>query len=285
MNAIDNAGGRTNALTVDVEDYFQVSALAPHIDRSTWDTQPRRVDANVRRLLALFERHGAKATFFTLGWVAERHPALVREIVASGHELASHGYAHLRASEQTERQFSEDIVRAKKLLEDLGGRAVRGYRAPSFSFGASNPWAFDALLEAGYKYSSSVYPIQHDHYGMPDAPRFKYEPRHGLVEIPVTTVRVLGRNLPAGGGGYFRLMPYALSRWALRRVNLDDRQAAIFYFHPWEIDPSQPRVKGVGLKTGFRHYVNLSRVEGRLNRLLTDFQWGRVDEVFGLVAS
>jgi polysaccharide deacetylase family protein (PEP-CTERM system associated) len=271
-----------NALTVDVEDYFQVSALAPHIDRASWDQRPCRVEGNVQRLLALFAARNAKATFFTLGWVAERYPQLVRDIVAGGHELASHGYGHLRASEQSPEQFREDIGRAKTLLEDIGGVPVIGYRAPSFSIGYSNPWAFDVLVDGGYRYSSSVYPVRHDHYGMPDAPRFPYPARPGLVEIPVTTTRLFGRNLPAGGGGYFRLAPYALSRWALRRVNRIDAKPAIFYFHPWEIDPGQPRVPGTSLKTRFRHYVNLARTEPRLGRLLSDFRWGRVDDVFEL---
>ena len=274
-----------NALTVDVEDYFQVSAMAPHIERETWDAQPCRVERNVQRLLALFAKSGARVTFFTLGWVAERYPQLVREIVAAGHELASHGYGHQRASDLSREAFFEDVRRAKALLEDIGGRPVHGYRAPSFSIGLGNLWAFDTLLEAGYRYSSSVYPVQHDHYGMPDAPRFPYEARPGLLEIPITTTRVLGRNMPAGGGGYFRLAPYGLSRWALRRVNDVDRRPAIFYFHPWEIDPDQPRIPGISLKTRFRHYVNLDKTEARLGQLLRDFSWGRVDEVFGINTS
>ena len=277
--------GLTNALTVDVEDYFQVSALAPHFDRGTWDAQPCRVERNVQRLLALFNETGARATFFTLGWIAERYPQLVRDIVAGGHELASHGYGHQRASEQSREVFGDDVRRAKALLEDLGGQPVQGYRAPSFSIGMGNLWAFDVLLEAGYRYSSSVYPVQHDHYGMPDAPRFPYESRPGLLEIPITTTRLLGRNLPAGGGGYFRLAPYEVSRWALRRVNELDQRPAIFYFHPWEIDPDQPRVHEASLKTRFRHYVNLHKTESRLGQLLRDFRWGRVDEVFDLRAA
>jgi polysaccharide deacetylase family protein (PEP-CTERM system associated) len=279
------AVGLTNALAVDVEDYFQVSALAPHFDRGSWDAQPCRVERNVQRLLALFGETGARATFFTLGWIAERYPQLVRDIVAGGHELASHGYGHQRASEQSREVFADDVRRAKALLEDLGGKPVQGYRAPSFSIGMGNLWAFDVLLEAGYRYSSSVYPVQHDHYGMPDAPRFPYESRPGLLEIPITTTRLLGRNLPAGGGGYFRLAPYEVSRWALRRVNELDRRPAIFYFHPWEIDPDQPRVHEASLKTRFRHYVNLHKTESRLGQLLRDFRWGRVDEVFDLRAA
>jgi polysaccharide deacetylase family protein (PEP-CTERM system associated) len=274
-----------NALSVDVEDYFQVSALAPVIDRTSWSQRECRVVRNVERLLDLFSERGAHATFFTLGWVAERYPDLIRRIVAEGHELASHGYEHLRASDQSRSEFELDVRRSKSLLEDVGGRPVRGYRAPSFSIGAENAWAFDVLLEAGYRYSSSVYPVRHDHYGSPDAPRFAYDARPGLLEIPLTTTRLLGRNLPASGGGYFRLAPYRLSRWALRRVNSIDQRAAIFYMHPWEIDPQQPRVPGTSLKTRFRHYVNLDKTEARLSRLLLDFRWGRVDEVFAPLLS
>jgi polysaccharide deacetylase family protein (PEP-CTERM system associated) len=266
-----------NALTIDVEDYFQVSALAPHIDRGGWDTRECRVERNMERILAMLEASGARATFFTLGWIAERYPQLVRAIVAAGHELASHGYAHLRASEQGEAEFFDDVARAKRLLEDIGGERVRGYRAPSFSIGASNLWAFECLERAGYEYSSSTYPIRHDHYGMPDAPRFPYRPSGGLIEVPVTAMRLFDRNWPAAGGGYFRLMPYPVSRWLLARVNDVDRRPAVFYFHPWEIDPAQPRIPGVGAKTRFRHYVNLSRMEARLKRLFGDFRWDRLD--------
>jgi polysaccharide deacetylase family protein (PEP-CTERM system associated) len=275
-------GAITNALTVDVEDYFQVSALAPFIARERWDQMPCRVERNVERLLQRFEERGARATFFTLGWIAERYPHLVRQIVAGGHELASHGYGHLRASDQSRSEFMADIGSAKKLLEDIGGKAVLGYRAPSFSIGETNLWAFECLEEAGYVYSSSVYPVKHDHYGMPDSPRFPYKVNAAVTEIPITTVRMLGRNLPAGGGGYFRFAPYGLSRWAIERFNRDEGKPAIFYMHPWEIDPEQPRVPGPGLKTRFRHYVNLHRTDDRLQRLLGDFRWGRMDEVFGV---
>jgi polysaccharide deacetylase family protein (PEP-CTERM system associated) len=269
-------------MTIDVEDYFQVSAFARHIPRDQWDHLPCRVERNVDRILGLLDEHGAKATFFTLGWVAERYPSLVRRIVDNGHELASHGYGHLRASEQSPAEFRHDISHSKQILEDLGGVAVRGYRAPSFSINHKNLWALDELAEAGYRYSSSVYPIRHDHYGMPDAPRFAFHPRgaKGVMELPATTVNLFGRNLPASGGGYFRLLPYTLSRWMLGQVNRQDRQSAIFYFHPWEIDPEQPRQAGVGAKTRFRHYVNLSRMEGRIARLLKDFQWDRMDNIF-----
>jgi polysaccharide deacetylase family protein (PEP-CTERM system associated) len=270
----------TNALTIDVEDYFQVSAFAPYIARGDWERRECRVERNIERILALLARHEAKATFFALGWIAERYPQMIRTIVAQGHELASHGYGHERASELSPAAFSADIERAKGILEDLGGTAVAGYRAPSFSIDARNLWAFDCLGRAGYRYSSSVYPIRHDHYGMPEAPRFAHPVAGGLIEIPVTTVRVLNRNLPASGGGYFRLLPYALSRWMLRRVNSDEGEAAIFYFHPWEIDVDQPRVAGIDARTRFRHYVNLGRMEGRLERLLGDFRWGRMDDIF-----
>jgi polysaccharide deacetylase family protein (PEP-CTERM system associated) len=271
-----------NALTIDVEDYFQVSAFDRHIPRAQWAAQPCRVERNVDRILELLERHQARATFFTLGWIAERYPALVRRIVGGGHELASHGYAHLRASDQTRDEFRRDITLSKNLLEQLGGQAVNGYRAPSFSIAAGNLWALDSLQAAGYRYSSSIYPIRHDHYGMPDAARFASRPtgERGLLELPISTVRVLGHNLPAGGGGYFRLLPYATSRWALRRINSHDGQAGIFYFHPWELDPGQPRPAGIGLKTRFRHYLNLHRMEHRVIRLLGDFRWGRIDDIF-----
>lgn len=269
-----------NAMTIDVEDYFQVSAFAPYIARADWDRRECRVERNVERILALLAEHDVKATFFTLGWVAERYPQVVGRIVAAGHELASHGYGHERASDLSPEAFRQDVVRAKRLLEDLGGQAVLGYRAPSFSIGTGNLWAFDVLQEAGYRYSSSVYPIQHDHYGMPDSPRFAYPVRDGLLEVPVTTLRLLGRNLPSSGGGYFRLLPYGLSRWMLQRVNAYDGQSAVFYFHPWEIDAEQPRIAGIDAKTRFRHYVNIDRTFARIAQLLGDFQWGRMDEIF-----
>ena len=269
-----------NALTIDVEDYFQVSAFASHISRSDWDRCECRVERNVERILALLDRHQTKATFFTLGWIAQRYPQLVRAIVDHGHELASHGYGHQRASDLSRAEFSADIGHAKTILEQISGRAVLGYRAPSFSIGTANLWALDCLESAGYRYSSSIYPIHHDHYGMPDAPRFAHRVNAGLIEIPPTTLRVLNRNLPSSGGGYFRLLPYAVSRWMLRRVNAGDGQAAVFYFHPWEIDPGQPHVEGISAKTRFRHYVNIDRMEARLERLLADFAWGRMDDIF-----
>lgn len=272
----------SNAMTVDVEDYFQVSAFDRHIPRDSWPSLPCRVERNIDRILDVMGENGIKATFFTLGWIAERYPAMVRRIVDNGHELASHGYAHRRATDQAAEDFSDDVVRSKKLLEDVGGRPVLGYRAPSFSIGVANLWALDVLHQAGYRYSSSIYPIRHDHYGMSDAPRFAFRPAgpDGLLELPITTVRIFRHNLPAGGGGYFRLFPYPVSRWFLRRVNTHDRQPGIFYFHPWEIDPGQPRQPGIGLKTRFRHYLNLDRMEARIRALARDFRWDRMDHIF-----
>lgn len=271
-----------NAMTVDVEDYFQVSAFANTIARSSWEQQSCRIERNMDIILALFETHDIRATFFTLGWIAERYPQLVRRIVAHGHELASHGYGHLRASDQDRMQFAQDVGRSKALLEDLGGQPVWGYRAPSFSIGRDNMWALDVLQETGYRYSSSIYPVRHDHYGLPDAPRFAWRPNGpgGLLEVPVSTVRLGSKNFPAGGGGFFRFYPYAVSRWLLRQVNQRDGQAAIFYFHPWELDPQQPRQRGISAKTRFRHYINLHRTEQRLKSLASDFQWDRMDRIY-----
>lgn len=269
-----------NALTIDVEDYFQVSAFAPYIPRENWDDHDCRVERNVERILQMLDDYGTLATFFTLGWIAERYPQLVRTIVDQGHELASHGYGHQRACDLTEAAFFSDIDSAKKILEDLSGCEVAGYRAPSFSISEENLWAFDCLERAGYRYSSSIYPIRHDHYGMPHAPRFAHQVRTALLEVPVTTARFMNRNWPASGGGYFRLMPYAVSSWLLRHVNQKDSQPVIFYFHPWEIDVEQPRIDGINAKTRFRHYVNLHRTEARIRRLLVDFSWARMDAIF-----
>jgi polysaccharide deacetylase family protein (PEP-CTERM system associated) len=270
----------TNALTIDVEDYFQVSALAPYIPRSEWDSRECRVERNVDRILAMLDDHDTRATFFTLGWIAERYPQLIRRIEAQGHEIASHGYGHQRASDLNEAAFRTDVETAKKILEDLCGKAVNGYRAPSFSIGAANLWAFETLARAGYRYSSSIYPIRHDHYGMPDSPRFAHHVHEELMELPITTLRLFNRNLPSSGGGYFRLLPYAVSRWMLQRVNSHEQESAIFYFHPWEIDVDQPRIAGIDRRTRFRHYLNIDRMEQRLARLLRDFRWGRMDNVF-----
>lgn len=268
-----------NALTIDVEDYFQVSAFAARIPRSEWATRECRVERNVNAILEMLDARNTKATFFTLGWVAERYPALVRQIVRNGHELASHGYGHERASDQTPEGFFADINVAKLILEDLSGEAVSGYRAPSFSIGKKNLWAFECLERAGYRYSSSIYPIHHDHYGMPDAPRHAHSIGN-LIEIPATTLRFFNRNWPASGGGYFRLLPYSISRWMIQQINHVDGLPAVFYFHPWEVDPEQPRIQGISAKTRFRHYVNLEHMANRIHRLLGDFSWGRMDDIF-----
>ena len=280
----DKTAGKkvTNAMSVDVEDWFQVSAFEGHIDRSQWSKLEWRVEANMERILALFDQHQVKATFFVLGMIAERFPQLVERIVSAGHELASHCWSHIRVTQQQPAEFLDDVTRTRELLEQLGGVAVQGYRAASYSIGRDNLWALDVLAEAGYRYSSSIYPIHHDLYGMPEAPRFAFRPRgdDGILEVPVTTVAFGGQKFPCGGGGYFRLFPYALSRWFIRRVNAGDGESAVFYFHPWEVDPGQPRQTHVGLKTRVRHYLNLTRTEARLNRLLGDFNWDRMDRVF-----
>jgi polysaccharide deacetylase family protein (PEP-CTERM system associated) len=269
-----------NAFSIDVEDWFQVSAFENSIARNTWDSLPLRVERNVHALLELLDQRAVRATFFTLGWIAQRRPAMVRAIHDAGHEVASHGFGHQRVHTLTPGQFREDATRAKRLLEDVCGAAVAGYRAPSFSIGPSTPWAFDTLLEIGHTYSSSVYPVRHDLYGAPDAPRFAYRIRPELLEIPPTTVRMLGRNLPAAGGGFFRLLPYSLSRWTVGHVNRTDGRACVFYCHPWEIDPGQPRVTHASTRSRLRHYMNLERTFGRLERLLSDFGWNRIDRVF-----
>ncbi|MEO6423350.1 MAG: XrtA system polysaccharide deacetylase [Candidatus Nitrotoga sp.] len=271
-----------NAMTIDVEDYFQVSAFSSNIPREHWESLPCRIERNIDIALALLDEGNTHATFFTLGWIAERYPTVVRRIVDNGHELASHGYGHQRVSELSRNEFNEDISSAKKILEDLSGSPVIGYRAPSFSIGADNLWALDLLQEAGYQYSSSIYPVRHDHYGMPEAPRFAHYPRgkNGMLELPPTTAALLGRNIPAAGGGYFRLLPYQASRWLIRHVNQQEGKPCIFYFHPWELDPDQPRQNSISAKTRFRHYVNLKRMESRIQSLLRDFHWGRMDHIF-----
>ncbi len=270
-----------NAMTVDVEDYFQVSAFEAYVDKAQWQTWPIRVEDNTLRILDLFAAHQVRGTFFTLGWVAERYPELVKKIVSAGHEIASHGWDHVRVNTQTPAEFRKDIERTRKLLQDISGEPVLGYRAASYSIGASEAWAWEELAEAGHRYSSSIVPIRHDLYGIPGAPRFAFKTADDrLLEIPITTVELAGRNINCGGGGWFRLFPYTFSRWALARVNEVDGQAGIFYCHPWEIDPRQPRPQGLGMKTRFRHYLNLNRTYSRLERLLADFRWGRMDEIF-----
>lgn len=270
-----------NGLSVDVEDWFQVGAFEHTIKRADWDSLELRVGDNVARILDLFDAAGVKATFFTLGWVAERNGAAMRAIVDRGHELASHGYDHTRVFNFSAAEFAADITRARDILQDTGGMAVTGYRAPSFSIDARNSWAHEVLAEQGYAYSSSVAPIVHDHYGWREAPRFAFNPVPGsdLVEIPVTTAIFRNRRLAAGGGGFFRVLPYGFSRWAIRQVNRDDQRPAVFYFHPWEVDPDQPRVVGAPIKSRLRHYTNLGTMAGKLEQLIGEFSWGRMDEL------
>lgn len=277
-----SASAITGAMTVDVEDYFQVAAFTSQVKRDDWGNLPCRVERNLDTILAMFSQHGVTATFFTLGWIAERYPNAIRRIVDNGHELASHGYEHVKIHQQQPHDFRDDIKMTKAILEDIAGQRVKGYRAASFSIDERSFWAFDVLAEEGYEYSSSTYPIKHDHYGIPDGSRFAYHPsaRHGLLEVPISTLNLFGRNLPSGGGGYFRLLPYNISRWALRRIAAQDRKPIVFYFHPWEIDPEQPRVKGVPLRSRLRHYVNLSTMERRLRAVLGEFRWDRMDRVF-----
>ena len=303
-----------NALTIDVEDYFHVSAFEMCITRKDWDNYPLRVEGNTRRILDILDEFQVKATFFVLGWVAERCPALVKGIAQKGHEVASHGYGHQRVYNQTREEFRHDVRRSKKLLEDLCGTLVCGYRAPSYSISMHTLWAYDELLEAGYQYDSSVFPIHHDLYGIPDWPRFPFTVEKGfdsqwrpvreqhtayrvqgsavndscslfpvpcsMTEIPITTLSLGGKKIPIAGGGYFRLFPYPFTKWGLRRINELEGRPFIFYLHPWEIDPEQPRISKAGLKSRSRHYLNLRRTEGRLRSLLSDFSFSKVKDIF-----
>ena len=270
-----------NGLSVDVEDWFQVGAFEDVIARGDWDRIATRVEDNVARILDMFAQADVKATFFTLGWVARRHPRMIRQIADAGHEIASHGYDHARVFNFTPKEFAEDLKIARSILEDCSGQMVTGYRAPSFSIDRRNLWAFDVLAEQAYAYSSSVAPITHDHYGWREAPRFAFHPivTSELIEIPVTTAILGGRRVAAGGGGFFRVLPYAFSRWAIRQVNRRDQRPAVFYFHPWEIDPNQPRVGSAPVRSKLRHYTNLDKMAGKLRDLVHEFRWGRMDEL------
>ncbi len=270
-----------NGMSIDVEDYFHVSALAAVAPRERWDRFACRVEPNTDRLLQLFERKGVTATFFVLGWVAERFPSLVGRIATAGHEVASHGYWHQLAYDMTPAEFQEDVRRTKLLLEDQCGAAVLGYRAPSYSITRRSLWALDVLLETGYRYDASIFPIHHDRYGIPDAPRHSHALRRSgglLAEVPPATVRMGPFNLPMSGGGYFRLLPYAWTRWGIAHMNTREGQPAVFYLHPWEIDPDQPRLPVTGLSR-LRHYRNLHRTAGRLERLLDDFAFGPLKDL------
>lgn len=270
-----------NVMSVDVEEWFQVGAFEKVINPEDWPQLSSRVERNVHRILDIFDDAHVKASFFTLGWIAQRHPALIREIVNRGHEVASHGYDHKRVFTLNAHAFAEDLKIARMAIEDAIGAQIHGYRAPSFSIDQRCPWAFDVLADAGYLYSSSVAPVVHDHYGWPDAPRFAFKPLADadFVEIPVTTAMFGKRRLAAGGGGFFRLLPYRFMQWAIDQVNIRDNMPAVFYFHPWEIDPDQPRVADAPLRSKLRHYTNLSKMEGKLIRLLTQYHWGPMDEV------
>jgi len=279
--------GIINGLSVDVEEWFQVGAFENVIDRADWDSYAARVDRSTNQLLDLFAAQNVKATFFTLGWVALRHPGLMRRIVDQGHEIASHGWAHARVFTMDAAGFARDIGDARKALEDASGARVIGYRAPSFSIDQRTPWAHEVLADHGYTYSSSVAPIAHDHYGWRAAPRFAFRPVAGadLVEIPVTTVEVAQRRMAAGGGGFFRVLPYAFSHWAMKRVNAHDERPVIFYFHPWEVDTEQPRMAHAPLKSRLRHYTNIDKMAGKLTRMLTEFEWGRMDHLAAIEAA
>ncbi|MEI8354885.1 MAG: XrtA system polysaccharide deacetylase [Deltaproteobacteria bacterium] len=299
-----------NALTIDVEDYFHVSAFEQCVQRESWESYPLRVEVNTTRILDILDEFGVKATFFVLGWVAERCPSLVREIARRGHEVASHGYGHQRICNQTRGEFREDIRRSKEILEDLSGEPAHGYRAPSYSISMDTLWAYDELLDAGYGYDSSVFPVSHDLYGIPDWPRYPFTVEKGadgqwrpalsdsgqrtvdskegltftgnclkIAEIPITTLSIAGKSIPIAGGGYFRLFPYSFTKWGLNRINSIEKRPFVFYLHPWEIDPEQPRMNGAGLKSRFRHYLNLHRTEERLRRLLTDFRFSKVQNI------
>jgi polysaccharide deacetylase family protein (PEP-CTERM system associated) len=273
-------------MTCDVEDYFQVSAFNATVSAENWESYACRIPRNVDLILERLAEAEAKATFFTLGWVARQYPEVVRRIADAGHEIASHGMQHVRVWQQNREEFGEDAGAAKRLLEDTTGVPVVGYRAASWSIDGRSPWAHEILAEAGYRYSSSIYPISHDHFGVPDAPTVPhYVAGGGLLEIPASVVRLMGRNVPASGGGYFRLYPLRFSTWLIDRLQAQGDTPYIFYFHPWEMDPGQPRIDGVSRKARFRHYLNLEKFEPRFCALLSRYRWGRMDEIYRLRAS
>ena len=274
-------GSAVHAMTCDVEDYFHVSAFRDRIARKDWGKFECRIPRNVEFILERLSATGTRATFFTLGWVASHYPQIVRQIVTAGHEVASHGMHHTRVWRQEPEEFRTDAATAKKLLEDVAGVEVIGYRAASWSIDKRTPWAHDMLAEAGYRYSSSIYPIRHDLFGMPDAPTSPFfVDGSGVLEIPASVARVFGRNIPASGGGYFRLYPLRVSTWLIDRIAASGHAPFVFYFHPWELDPDQPRIPGISAKTRFRHYLNLDRFENRLNALLERYSWGRMDDIY-----
>lgn len=273
-----------SAMTVDVEDYFHASALSSMVSPHDWGNAkfPLRVESAINAILDLFDTYNVKATFFVLGWVAETCPSLVKAIASRGHEIASHGFAHQLASSQSRRIFYADIARSKNIIESITGHSIYGYRAPSFSIGDSNSWAFEILQELGFTFSSSTYPVKHDLYGVPNWPRFLHQRPEGITEIPIPTLSIMGKNIPIGGGGFFRLYPYSLSRALINRYRQETGQPYSFYFHPWEVDPAQPRISGLPFKSIFRHYLNLNRTIPRLTQLLGDYQWDTMSNVYGL---
>jgi len=299
-------GSMLNALTIDVEDYFHVTAFEHCMSPAEWDCCESRVADNTLHILDLLDESNVRATFFVLGWVAERNPSLVKEIARRGHEIASHGYSHRRVYNLTQKQFRDDICTSKALLEQLIGDSVLGYRAPSYSISKKCLWAYDELLDAGYQYDSSVFPVKHDLYGIPDWPHYsfivsksadgKWRPlpsddsllSHAsfprMREIPITTLSLMGNNIPIAGGGYFRLFPYAFTRWGLNSINCRDNRPFVFYLHPWELDPAQPRIKKAGLKSSLRHYLNLHKTEGRFRKILREFEFSTVRSAFMLDA-
>ena len=283
-----------NYLSIDVEDYFHVSAFESISPPDSWGNKELRVEINTDKILSILSANSVKATFFVLGWVAERCPDLVKRIASEGHEIASHGYAHCLVSKMDRITFRRDIRASKSLLEGLSGKVVTGYRAPSYSITPQTLWAFDELYEAGYKYDSSIFPIVHDLYGIRDWPRFATmaaknangewyscqsttPDQPALLEFPITALNLAGRNLPIAGGGYFRFFPYRVTRWGLNRINQVDKQPFVFYLHPWELDPDQPRMKGASAKSRFRHYLNLDKTEARFKKLLSEFNFTTID--------
>ena len=268
---------RTNYLTVDVEDYFQVSAFENIVGKDKWGNYTPRVEENTKRILDIFDRYNVKATFFILGWIAEKFPTLVKEIQRQGHELGCHSYWHRKIYQLTPDEFREDTLRAKTIIEDIAGVPVKGYRAPSYSITKKSLWALDILEELGFSYDSSIFPIHHDNYGIPNAPRFEYKlPNHKMMEYPLSTSLFFGQKIPVAGGGYFRLFPYWFTRTALKRINHKEKKPFIFYLHPWEVDPGQPRMTNAKLLSRFRHYNNLEKTTGRLTSLLENFKFGPI---------
>jgi polysaccharide deacetylase family protein (PEP-CTERM system associated) len=263
-----------NYLTIDVEDYFQVAAFEKLIQPELWSGYVSRVERNTGRILDLLDEHGVKGTFFIVGWTAEKYPAMVREITKRGHEIGCHSYKHQKIYHLTPEEFHLDTKKAKDILEEITGRQITGYRAPTYSITKKSLWALDILQSLGFTWDSSVFPVVHDNYGIPDSPRFRYKwPNHDLVEYPLSTALLLGYNIPVAGGGYFRIFPYWFTKMALRAINIREKQPFIFYLHPWEVDPSQPRILNAGWKSSFRHYCNLEKTEDRLKKLLHDFNF------------